>query len=187
MGMCIREWLSRLGKNSAAQVGVCAAAILVVANLSSLVDLVVHPDIPYFDEEHIVVGSVTAIVCTVLFATVMAYVRHLNRALETIKRLESLLRICCHCKRILKPECEPRSQESWQSVESYVPERTACQFTHGICPECKEEHYGDLMRAAGVELSSEATGQRFGSVSGDRQQEYTPGCDGGASGSRQRG
>ena len=161
----IREWAARLGRNHVVQTTLCAATIVFIANLSALVDAVLHPDIPYFDQEHIAVGGVTAVVCTILFAAVIAYVRHLNRALETIKTLESLLRICCHCKRILKPDCEPRNKESWQSVESYVSERTSCQFTHGICPECKEEHYGDLMRAAEAELVSEAPVQRLGSIS----------------------
>ena len=38
-----------------------AAAILLLLNLSALVDKVLHPDIPYFDSEHIVVGGVTAL------------------------------------------------------------------------------------------------------------------------------
>jgi hypothetical protein len=160
MGMWLRDWLARVGKNHVVQIVVCVAIIIFIANLSALADAVLHPDIAYFDAEHVVVGSVAAIVCTVLFAMVIAYVRHLHRALEAIKTLESLLHICCHCKRIRKPGCDAQNQGSWQSVEAYVSERTASQFSHGICPECQENHYSDVMQEAQVGSSLEATGER---------------------------
>ena len=34
--------------------------IFFMGNLSSLTDLVLHPDIPYFDREHLIVGGTTA-------------------------------------------------------------------------------------------------------------------------------
>jgi len=42
--------------------------IFFMGNLSSLTDMVFHPEIPYFDREHLVVGGTTALFTFVLFA-----------------------------------------------------------------------------------------------------------------------
>ena len=149
------HWLVRIGRNTAAQTALFIAVILFIANLDALVDHVLHPEIPYFDQEHIVVGGVTAFVCAILFALLLVYVRHLNRALDTIKTLEGILPICSHCKKVRKPDGNPGNPESWQSVESYVTERTSSRFSHGICPDCMVTHYGDLMRKNGAASSAE--------------------------------
>jgi K+-sensing histidine kinase KdpD len=56
-----------------------------------------------------------------------------------VSAFEGLLPICSHCKKI-------RDQNNqWQIVERYIAERSAATFSHGICPECLKEHYGDLI------------------------------------------
>jgi hypothetical protein len=54
----------------------------------------------------------------------------LQEALAEIRTLRGLLCICAWCKRIRD------EAESWQTVESYVQDRTHAAFTHGICPDC---------------------------------------------------
>ena len=157
MSLNSRQWLARIGRNTVVQTVVFIAVILLIANLNALVDTVLHPDISYFDQEHIVVGGVTAFVCALLFVLLLVYVRHLHKALNTIKTLESLLRICCHCKKMRKPNGDSRNPESWQSIESYVTERTDSQFTHGICPECMAKYYGPLIRKNGAGASAEVS------------------------------
>ena len=41
--------------------------IFFMGNLSSLTDMVLHPDIPYFDREHLIVGGTTALFTLILF------------------------------------------------------------------------------------------------------------------------
>lgn len=54
--------------------------------------------------------------------------------------LEGLLPICSHCKKI-------RDQnDQWQVMENYIMERSAATFTHGICPDCMREHYGEVIK-----------------------------------------
>ena len=54
------------------------------------------------------------------------------------KVLSGFLPICAHCKRI-------RDQnDRWLDVESFVHDRTAVDFTHGICPECASRYYSDI-------------------------------------------
>ena len=64
-----------------------AAAVFLMANLSALVDAVVHPEIPYFDEEHLIVGVITALSSAVLFVILSMYLTTLR---ISEKRLRSL-------------------------------------------------------------------------------------------------
>ena len=91
-----------------------------MSNLNALVDAVLHPDIPYFDEEHLIVGGITGLVSIILFGLLTLYVRYLNKALSNIKTLESILPICSHCKKIRKPDSDPKNMESWQPLEAYI-------------------------------------------------------------------
>ncbi|HOX24319.1 MAG TPA: hypothetical protein PLL30_01020 [Candidatus Krumholzibacteria bacterium] len=60
-------------------------------------------------------------------------VEDLRRSLSEVKVLESVLPICCRCKKI-------RDQDgSWQQLESYIIKHSDSQFSHGYCPECAKE------------------------------------------------
>lgn len=64
-------------------------------------------------------------------------IRDLNLRLQKrVDTLESFLPICSNCKRIRKPDADPKRMESWEDVETYISDKTASQFSHGICPEC---------------------------------------------------
>ncbi len=52
---------------------------------------------------------------------------------EHVNRLERLLQVCSYCRRIRE------GGEEWVSLESYVGKRTETQFSHGVCPECREK------------------------------------------------
>lgn len=61
--------------------------------------------------------------------------------LEDIRELHELRRllpICAHCKRIR------REDSTWESVEQHMKRHAAVEFTHGLCPDCLHEHYGNL-------------------------------------------
>jgi hypothetical protein len=49
-----------LFSHSAIQTVAVVAFALLLANVSAVVDAVLHPEIPYFDREHLIVGGVTA-------------------------------------------------------------------------------------------------------------------------------
>jgi hypothetical protein len=59
----------------------------------------------------------------------------LEKALEEIKSLEGILPICMHCKKIRD------DKGYWNQLEQYIHERSDAEFSHGICPECRAEHY----------------------------------------------
>lgn len=61
----------------------------------------------------------------------------LKKALEQISTLNGLLPICANCKKIRD------DKGYWNQLESYIEQRSDAQFSHGICPECAEELYGN--------------------------------------------
>ena len=65
----------------------------------------------------------------------------LEEALSQVKSLQGCLPICMHCKSV-------RNDDGyWQQVEVYVRENSMAEFTHGICPKCIKEHFGEAMTA----------------------------------------
>ncbi|KAA3618675.1 MAG: hypothetical protein DWQ05_06855 [Calditrichaeota bacterium] len=128
-----------LFKNSPFQIVIFIATIILISNLNAIVDSFLHPEIPYFDKEHLIVGGVTGLVGAVLFGFIITYTRHLESALSKIKKLESILPICSGCKNIRTLDAE--NNPAWRSVESYIGEHTEIKFSHSICPECMEKLY----------------------------------------------
>jgi len=118
------------------QIAIYAILVILMSNLNSLVGLVFHPEIPYWDEEHLIVGGVTGFVAFAVFGVILLYVRDLHDALAKITSLESILPICSNCKRIRKPDSDPSEQGAWQEIEPYITENTSSRLSHGVCPQC---------------------------------------------------
>jgi len=55
----------------------CLAVVLLAGNLNALMDLVLHPDIPYFDKEHIIVGGTFAFFTIIAFRVLSVYLARL--------------------------------------------------------------------------------------------------------------
>lgn len=71
----------------------------------------------------------------------------LEDALARIDQLENFLSICSYCKKIRTPGADPKKMESWEIMEKYISERSSIQFSHGLCPECKQKFYDDLLNS----------------------------------------
>lgn len=124
----------------------CVLIVMLLGNLNAVVDAVLHPDIPYFDREHLIVGGVTALVTAILLGFLALYLRHLHRALGRIQTLEAILPICGNCRRIRKADSNPKALEAWQPIEDYITEKTTSQFSHTLCPECAAKLYPEFIR-----------------------------------------
>lgn len=61
-----------------------------------------------------------------------------ERLLEEIKVLHKMLPICSSCKRIRHDDGK------WWPLEAYIREHTDSDFTHTICPDCRDVLYPDL-------------------------------------------
>jgi CheY-like chemotaxis protein len=88
-----------------------------------------------------------------LLARVKVHVS-LRKAHQEIVRLQDILPICASCKKI-------RDDDGfWVQVEKYLSEHADLHFSHGICPDCIQRLYPDLVERM------------------DRRREPGPGNDG---------
>jgi phosphoserine phosphatase RsbU/P len=68
-----------------------------------------------------------------LQTSLAARVTELETAIAHVRRLQGLLPICSHCKKV-------RNEANyWERVDSYLSSHSDLEFTHGICPECSAE------------------------------------------------
>ena len=67
-----------------------------------------------------------------LFEAEAATRRDVERALAQVKQLHGMLPICAYCKKIRN------DRNYWETIESYIGERSAATFSHGICPDCRD-------------------------------------------------
>lgn len=56
-----------------------------------------------------------------------------------VRTLEGILPTCSFCKDIRDEEGK------WHQIEAYVASRSEARFSHGVCPECAEKHYGEVL------------------------------------------
>ena len=61
--------------------------------------------------------------------------KRLADSLQKLEILEKLLPLCGWCKKVRD------DQGYWSGVESYLESRTDISISHGICPECVQEHF----------------------------------------------
>jgi ligand-binding sensor domain-containing protein len=68
----------------------------------------------------------------------------IEEAVAHIKTLRGLLPMCAWCRKVRD------DSGYWSRLEEYVSEHTDAEFSHGICPECREKRF---RRAASESLS----------------------------------
>jgi PAS domain S-box-containing protein len=61
--------------------------------------------------------------------------RELREARDDVRLLSELLPICAWCKRTRD------DGGYWQAVEQFISQRTGAKVTHGICPDCRDQHF----------------------------------------------
>lgn len=71
-------------------------------------------------------------------------IKELEEALARVKRLERLLPICMHCKKIRPDSMDHSNPGSWKELDLHVREKTDTEFSHSICPQCMQLHYPDI-------------------------------------------
>lgn len=70
-----------------------AAFVVLISNISAIVDYFIHPQIPYFDEEHLIVGATTLIFSLIFGAFIIIYINRLQIInIERGNLLKELLR-----------------------------------------------------------------------------------------------
>ncbi|MHB8108440.1 MAG: response regulator [Syntrophorhabdaceae bacterium] len=62
----------------------------------------------------------------------------LKNAANKIKRLNGLLPICSHCKKIRD------DKGYWNELEKYISDHSDAEFSHAICPGCLHDYYPEV-------------------------------------------
>ena len=64
-------------------------------------------------------------------------IRQLEQALAEVRKLSGLLPICAHCKKIRD------DHGYWNRIEEYLRDHSEAEFSHGICPDCSHQLFGE--------------------------------------------
>jgi PAS domain-containing protein len=59
-----------------------------------------------------------------------------------LSRLRAIIPICSQCKKIRN------EAEFWEQVEAYFHDYIGVDFSHGLCPDCLKQLYGDYIKKA---------------------------------------
>lgn len=70
-------------------------------------------------------------------------VEQVEAALEHVQRLQGLLPICMHCKKIRD------DTHTWHRLETYIEEHSDAMFSHALCDECLSRYYSPEAQASG--------------------------------------
>ena len=65
---------------------------------------------------------------------------------QKMKYLEGILPVCASCKKIRD------NKEGWKQIEEYIRDRSAVDFSHGICPDCARKLYPELFAENGQKV-----------------------------------
>lgn len=63
----------------------------------------------------------------------------LQKLLEEVKTLRGILPVCSYCKKVRN------DKGYWEKVDVYISDHTLAEISHGICPDCLEEHLSDFV------------------------------------------
>ena len=68
-----------------------------------------------------------------------AMITTLRRAFAELRVVRGILPICSHCRQIRD------DKGYWNQVEVYFARHSEVDFSHGICPSCATEHFGEYL------------------------------------------
>ncbi len=59
---------------------------------------------------------------------------------------EQTVAICSHCRKVRKVEENPTVQINWKHLEVFFTHNYGIEFSHGLCPDCVEKMYSEVLR-----------------------------------------
>ncbi len=66
--------------------------------------------------------------------------------LHKLGETESTVAICSHCRKVRNVEAQATEQKNWKHLEVYFTQNFGIEFSHGLCPECVEKMYSDVLK-----------------------------------------
>lgn len=61
----------------------------------------------------------------------------IEKTFSTLNTLKGIIPICANCKGIRNESGQ------WEAIERYIQKHSEAEFSHGLCPDCDKELYGD--------------------------------------------
>jgi hypothetical protein len=119
--------------------------------LSRIFDILIeHPSFQLSEYFNLPAGSLEPVLATAgnIFDTVsftllvygfLKIVNHRQEQEKHIETLEKMLPLCANCKKYRTPEGQ------WLPIEKYLRNSGAPPVSHGICPECSQLLYSDIL------------------------------------------
>ncbi len=89
------------------------------------------PQTPVNWEESLFESVIVAVLAGITIYFTYRYIKH-------IRYLEGFLIVCSFCKKI-------RIGNEWIPIETFISEKSEAKFSHGLCPDCLEKHYGEYL------------------------------------------
>ncbi len=132
-----------------------AIIFLVVGHICDM--LIEHPDIRVSEYVGMrsglfeVVIPIASNIADTIGITFLVYgfiqiIKYEKAGQKQIQELELMLPLCSNCKKY-------RTEDGlWLPIEKYLIDTGAPKLTHGICPECSEKLYGDILKKRPVVL-----------------------------------
>ena len=68
------------------------AIVLLMANITPVIDSFLHPDIPYFDPEHLLIGGITAGITALMLSVLISHANRMVSVAHELSRLNKTLR-----------------------------------------------------------------------------------------------
>ncbi|MGZ8441506.1 MAG: PAS domain S-box protein, partial [Candidatus Deferrimicrobiaceae bacterium] len=136
--------------------------VLFMGNLGAMADLVFHPEIPYFDEEHLLVGGINAIAMILLLGILETYLVRRGRieatrgeSEEKLRKSESLYHDLVETSQDLIWQCDGEGRyiylnPAWEDVFGYkVEEMLGKKFTDFQRSETAADDMNEFVRLLG--------------------------------------
>ena len=86
MAFKVNKYLPLVRREFAVRMALAVTVIAFVSNLNALIDLFLHPEISYFDAEHLIVGGATGIMVALLLGVVELYMRRYGETEQSLKK-----------------------------------------------------------------------------------------------------
>ena len=88
---------------------------------------------------NLTLSIVNTVIRVAVLLTIAFFINRTVRLSREVQRLEGLLPICSYCKKIRT------EQKEWQHIETYISKHSQADFTHGICHDCAQKHFGTFI------------------------------------------
>jgi hypothetical protein len=130
-----------------------AVVFLAIGRISDM--LAEHPDIRLSEYFGMSLGSLEPIILIVgnisdtlgiifLVYGFIKIIKYERTEEKHIQELEKMLPLCANCKKYRTEEGQ------WLPIEKYLIDSGAPKLTHGICPECHEKLYGNILKKINI-------------------------------------